>query len=122
RVRAGANYGWPRVTGDETAPGLTPPVLHSGGDTWAPGDVAHRDGSLFWAGLRGASLYQARLAAGGEASSPQLVRHFRDDFGRLRAVRVGPQGDLWLATSNRDGRGDPRPGDDRIVRVDGGVF
>lgn len=122
RVRAGANYGWPRVTGDDTAPELTPPALHSGGDTWAPGDVAHRDGSLFWAGLRGASLYQARLPAEDDTSAPELIRHFRDDFGRLRVVRMGPEGDLWLATSNRDGRGAPRQGDDRIVRVDGRVF
>jgi hypothetical protein len=26
-------------------------------------------------------------------------------------------GTLWVATSNRDGRGSPRPGDDRIVAV-----
>lgn len=122
RIRAGKNYGWPRVTGDETGPEFTPPVLHSGGDTWAPGDVAHRDGSLFWVGLRGSSLYQLRLPGDGDPSGMDLVRHFRGDFGRLRVVRVGPEGDLWLATSNRDGRGDPRRGDDRILRVDGEVF
>lgn len=121
RIRAGANYGWPRVTGDETGADLTAPVLHSGDDTWAPGDVAHREGSLFWGGLRGSSLYQARLPGDG-GEQLELIRHFRGDFGRIRVVRVGPDGNLWLATSNRDGRGDPREGDDRIVRVDGSVF
>jgi glucose/arabinose dehydrogenase len=42
---------------------------------------------------------------------------FDDEFGRLRAVAVGPDGYLYISTSNLDGRGDPRPGDDRIIRI-----
>jgi len=29
----------------------------------------------------------------------------------------GPHGDLYVLTSNRDGRGLPRRGDDRILRI-----
>jgi glucose/arabinose dehydrogenase len=39
------------------------------------------------------------------------------DFGRLRDVVVGPDGRLYIATSNRDGRGRPASGDDRIIRI-----
>jgi glucose/arabinose dehydrogenase len=38
-------------------------------------------------------------------------------YGRLRTVMRAPDGTLWVATSNTDGRGGPRRGDDRIVRV-----
>ena len=38
-------------------------------------------------------------------------------YGRIRTVAAAPDGTLWVATSNRDGRGAPRSGDDRIVAV-----
>ena len=38
-------------------------------------------------------------------------------LGRIRTVAAAPDGTLWLTTSNRDGRGDVRSGDDRVVSV-----
>jgi glucose/arabinose dehydrogenase len=37
--------------------------------------------------------------------------------GRIRTVVRAPDGSLWVSTSNRDGRGSPRGGDDRVLRV-----
>jgi len=45
---------------------------------------------------------------------------FDEEFGRLRAIAEGPDGALYLGTSNHDGRGDAAEGDDRIIRVDAG--
>ena len=42
---------------------------------------------------------------------------FEGDFGRLRTVVEGPDGALYVLTSNRDGRGAPREGDDRVLRI-----
>lgn len=38
-IKAGANYGWPLIEGDETGDGqpkLVTPLVHSGEETWAP--------------------------------------------------------------------------------------
>lgn len=45
-------------------------------------------------------------------------RRERGRFGRLRDPVVGPDGGLYVLTSNRDGCGNPRPGDDRVDRLD----
>lgn len=120
RIESGENYGWPEITDGETREGLRAPVLHSGDATWAPAGLAELGGSLFFAGLRGSALYEARgVLSGGEVL---LLAHFRDDFGRLRPVGVGPDGWLWFGTSNRDGRGSPAASDDRLLRVDPAVF
>lgn len=117
RIERGADYGWPELTGDETAEGARAPILHSGSDTWAPAGLAASGTSLYFGGLRGSALYEVRGVLAGE-ESPRLIAHFRGDFGRIRLVRHGPEGQLWIGTSNRDGRGSPTDADDRILRVE----
>ncbi|MDA2991214.1 MAG: PQQ-dependent sugar dehydrogenase, partial [Actinomycetota bacterium] len=64
------------------------------------------------ASLRGQALWQVPLTGADEANRLEL-----GDLGRLRTVTEAPDGSLWLTTSNTDGRGDPRDGDDRILRL-----
>jgi quinoprotein glucose dehydrogenase len=53
-----------------------------------------------------------------------IERWFAKDFqagkyGRIRDVVVGPDGALYFLTNNRDGRGSPKKGDDKIYRITG---
>ena len=120
----GANYGWPAIVGGGYADGMRAPILHTGTDTWAPSGAEFYDGGMIpgWAGkyfvatLRGAHLHMVDL----DLPNGMVVSHeplFQGEFGRLRDVQTGPDGYLYLLTSNRDGRGTPVPGDDRILRV-----
>lgn len=117
RIEKGGNYGWPDIEGDERRDGMTTPVIHSGATTtWAPSGAAYLDGSVFFSGLRGESLYEAKLDADRNGVR-ELRVHFKGEYGRIRAVVVGPYGYLFLSTSNTDGRGNSRTGDDRILKV-----
>ena len=113
-IEVGKNYGWPASVGDKVEAGTVAPVLHSGRNVWAPASLVYLKGSLFFGGLKGEALYEAVLD--GE-NIKEFKTHFKNEFGRIRTVRVGPDKMLYLATSNRDGRGNPEEEDDRIIRI-----
>jgi len=116
----GHNYGWPLIKGDETQADLETAKLQSGvDDTWAPSGALFYKDSIFFAGLRGQALYQAKLKS---PDAIDLVAHFREEFGRLRQVQLGPDGLFYILTSNTDGRGEPRAGDDRLLQIDPHIF
>lgn len=115
-IERGVNYGWPEIEGDETGEEMVRPAVHSGPNiTWAPASATYLSGSVFFGGLRGSALYEANLDG---TRVTRVTAHFHDEFGRIRTVVLGPDGMLYFTTSNRDGRGNPRPGDDKILRVD----
>ena len=75
----GGNYGWPTIKGDQTKEGLISPIIQSGTkDTWAPSGMAYYDGSLFFSGLRGEALYEAKIRNGNKLD---LLTHFKQEFG-----------------------------------------
>lgn len=115
-IQPGQNYGWPIIEGDQTKKDMIAPAAHSGpATTWAPASAAMVNGRLFFGGLRGEALYEAVLD-GDKITS--VKEHFKNKFGRIRTVRLGPDDMLYFTTSNRDGRGDPQPSDDKLIRID----
>lgn len=112
-IKIGENYGWPDVRGSQTKEGVASPIIQSGNDTWAPAGLAYLDGSLYFGGLRGQALFEAKI--NGEKLT--LSKHFEKQFGRIRDVAVGPDKMLYISTSNRDGRGSPDSDDDKIIRI-----
>lgn len=115
RIVPGQNYGWPEVSGKGGETRFAEPVLESGSDTWAPSGITFLGDDLFVAGLRGRRLLRVTFASDGTVA--RVTSLLNGTHGRLRDVVVGPEGALYVTTSNRDGRGAPGPEDDRILRM-----
>ena len=115
-IRPGRNYGWPAVEGrGPTSRGrYTNPLVTWPTSAASPSGAAVAGGALYVAALRGERLWRVPLRGRrtGRPAALLVGRH-----GRLRTVVKAPDGSLWIATSNRDGRGSPREGDDRILRL-----
>lgn len=115
KIEVGKNYGWPVITGNQTRDGMVAPILFSGDSaTWAPAGAAFGpDGLLYFGALRGQQLHAATVTG----SQPKDGALLGSEYGRLRAVTRGPDGALYVTTSNRDGRGQPKAGDDKVLKV-----
>lgn len=135
RIEAGRNYGWPTVRGrcDGDAGSAEVPFctannvaepLAAWTPTIAPAGLAYYDatlipawrGSLLFTTLKGSALVRLQLAGDGRSVTTQ-ERLLEGTAGRLRSIAVGPDGSVYVGTSNRDGRGSPAPQDDRILRI-----
>ncbi|MGB0178318.1 MAG: PQQ-dependent sugar dehydrogenase, partial [Owenweeksia sp.] len=107
----GGHYGWPDVQGFCNLPqemtfcnanNVTEPIY-----AWTP--------TLAVAGL---DYYDAS----GEVIT-QTNTYLNNQYGRLRDVCVSPNGDIYVSTSNRDGRNNnPDPTDDRILKLENLAF
>ncbi len=123
-IEAGVNYGWPLDEGVEMMPGVRPPALTfsppvavSGASFYSGTAIEGFRHDLFVATLDGTHLHRVQFDP---ADSSQIVgteRLLDGRFGRLRDVVTGPDGSLYVATSNRDGRGSTTEDDDRLIRL-----
>jgi glucose/arabinose dehydrogenase len=114
-IEKGRNYGWPVVHHRQSRAGFVSPLLE-----YTPA-VAPASGTFwrneFWFGcLRGEHVHRVVLDAKDRRRVVSEEKLFTT-YGRIREVAAAPDGSLWFSTSNRDGRGDRRDGDDRIYRV-----
>lgn len=114
-IEPGGNYGWPHIEGWADDSKYINPLVTWTTDEASPSGIAVTDDDIWMTALRGERLWQIPIRADGKLGEP---RDHQLDLGRLRAVTVAPDGDLWVVTSNTDGRGDPSAKDDRIVRLE----
>jgi glucose/arabinose dehydrogenase len=131
RIEPGANYGWDPsrggtrdgydesvpMTDRERFPDAVPAIWQSGrtteaicsaefleGDQWAG-----LEGALVVTALRGAKLLLLSLTEDGKLAEVSVPEATDGPFGRLRAARLGPDGALYVTTTNGD--------DDKLLRV-----
>jgi glucose/arabinose dehydrogenase len=121
-IQKGGNYGWPRVLGKvDMKPYVDPIVFWPKATPPAGMTFFRRD--LYIATLKAESLIRIGLERTGRGYTVTTIeRLFGKDwssgkYGRLRDVVVGPDSNLYVLTSNRDGRGNARKGDDKILKL-----
>ncbi|MET8170307.1 PQQ-dependent sugar dehydrogenase [Streptomyces sp. NPDC005329] len=111
----GADYGWPAAEGKSEDTKFRNPTAQWHTDDASPSGIAYAEGSVWMAGLKGQRLWRVPLKGTAVSADPQAF--LQGEYGRLRTV-VSAGGDkLWVTTSNTDGRGDPKQGDDRILEL-----
>jgi len=130
-ITAGGNYGWDPsrkgmvdeydesvpMTDLELYPDAVPAVWQSGertqaicgaafleGDQWGA-----LDGALVITALKGSKLLVLTLADDGSVEQVAVPQETDGPFGRLRAARLGPDGALYVTTTNGD--------DDQLLRI-----
>jgi glucose/arabinose dehydrogenase len=119
RILPGGNYGWPvathgvdytgaRISPYTQWPGMETPLLH-----WTPsiapaglalyegGLFPHWQGDLLVAALADRSVHRLRLRPDGIEAAGVLFRELGE---RIRDVRSGPDGAVWLLTDSSSGR------------------
>ncbi|WP_329138476.1 PQQ-dependent sugar dehydrogenase [Streptomyces sp. NBC_00670] len=114
-IEPGANYGWPDAEGTADDAKFHDPLAQWHTDEASPSGIAYAEGSLWMAGLKGQRLWRIPLDGTKASADPQSF--LKGDYGRLRTVVAAGGDRLWLTTSNTDGRGDPKKGDDRILEL-----
>jgi glucose/arabinose dehydrogenase len=122
-IQKGRNYGYPKVDGPGSVPKLANPLV-----SWPIADsscagVAVLERTIATACLLGQRLWLVSTTGNGTLlGQPQEL--LAAEYGRLRALVNAPDGSLWVSTSNTEEGGEPRPDDDRLIRLvfsDGGA-
>jgi aldose sugar dehydrogenase len=130
-IQAGRNYGWDPSQGgtvggyDESVPmtdldrfpDAVPAKWQSGETTEAVCAATFLDGDQWGAlngalvvtALKGAKVLMLTLTKAGDVDSVAIPKEFNNRFGRLRAARSGPDGALYITTTNGT--------DDKLLRV-----
>jgi glucose/arabinose dehydrogenase len=123
-AKAGDNLGWPEIYSCEAQKGLVTPSLTfedaapPGGAAIYTGDaISEWKGSLLVGTLGSRHLHRVVFD---EQDPRRVIKHevyLRDTRGRLRDVIMGPDGHLYVTTSNCDGRGNCGARKDLILRL-----
>lgn len=116
-IRPGENYGWPaqECTGSSASQvslACYNPAIGPAGLTYYSGGKIDIKNSLILATLLGHGLYQ--LPINGSVLQQKIIL---DGVGRIRDVDEGPDGFLYVLTSNTDGQGFPDKNDDKLLRI-----
>ncbi|HRX12702.1 MAG TPA: PQQ-dependent sugar dehydrogenase [Draconibacterium sp.] len=131
-IQKGRNYGWPTVQGFcntsneitfcndsnvvEPIFAWTPTLAVAGLDFYNSDLIPEWKNSLLVTSLKASRITQLILNKSG-TEVLQTKDFFTGTFGRLRDICISPDGKVFVAVSNRDGRGNPKADDDKIIEI-----
>jgi glucose/arabinose dehydrogenase len=131
-IQKGRNYGWPQVQGFcdlsaettfcrdsnvvEPIYAWTPTLAVAGMVFYNSDLIPEWKNSLLVTSLKASRLTVLQLNESG-TSVLKATDFYTNTFGRLRDVCISPDGKVYIAVSNRDGRGSAKADDDRIVEI-----
>jgi glucose/arabinose dehydrogenase len=123
-IQAGKNYGWPVIHHEQTHAGMeapllsfTPAIAPASGAFYQGNRLSEFTNNFFFGAVRGQHLHRVILAPPGFTTVQLHEALLQGTFGRIREVAAGPDGALYFTTSNRDGRAQPGPNDDQVLRL-----
>lgn len=132
KITKGMNYGWPDVEGFcnesteitfcnannviEPLVAWTPTLAVAGLDYYPYDLIPSLQDHLLLVALRTGKFLSLNISEDGNEilSENSLIN---GELGRLRDVCISPDGRVFISTSNRDGRGTPQTGDDKIIEI-----
>ena len=117
-ITAGSNYGWPDVqcfSNNETF--VNPlecfdPGLEPGGIIFYSGDKLDIDNEMILASQKATNLFKVEIS-GTDVNLERIL----SGVGRIRDVAQGPDGYVYIITTNTDGKAFPAPNDDKLLRI-----
>ena len=123
-IKKGKNYGWPVVHHKMHKEGMedpllefTPAVAPAGAMFYSGNMFPEFKNNFFFCCLRGEGIIRVLI----DEKDPEKIISYDKmkeiDFGRIRDIEEAPDGSIYFCTSNRDGRGSVRGGDDKIYRI-----
>jgi len=134
-INTNNNLGWPNVTGMCNSPSelqfctdssvtepiktWTPSIAPAGLDFYNHTAIPEFHNSLLLVTLKEKDLRALKLNANGTAITSEKI-YFDNTFHRIRDLCVAPNGDIFIGTSNHDGRAQspfPSANDDRIIKI-----
>ncbi len=117
-IKAGSNYGWPEVQCFSKIVNLVNPLecfdpgLEPGGIIFYSGDKFDIDNQMILATQKATNLFKVQIKDDGVNLDRIL-----SGVGRIRDVGQGPDGYVYIITTNTDGKAFPAPDDDRLLRI-----
>ena len=117
-IKAGSNYGWPEVQCFSKIVNLVNPLecfdpgLEPGGIIFYSGDKFDIDNQMMLATQKATNLFKVQINDDGVNLDRIL-----SGVGRIRDVGQGPDGYVYIITTNTDGKAFPAPDDDKLLRI-----